>query len=118
LKTLERVAPRPPGLDLALDPAQVAFLARKLLYEVRARHAGFLHAQLHDGALVGAHLLHQPPHGFAQRLDLLRREADLHQLVADGVARLQVRTAPRTVARQRARHLAVERPDDVEALQR
>jgi hypothetical protein len=75
----------------------------------------FVHGERHDVALVGPDFVHQPPHAFAQRFDLLRRKADAHQLVGDGIARLQIGAAARAVLGERARHLAVERPDDREA---
>ncbi len=54
----------------------------------------------------------------AQRLDLLGAEADVHQLVGNLVARLQVGLAARAVLRQCAQHLVVKIADDREALQR
>ena len=118
LETLERGAPRLVRFDLVLHPAQVGFLAGEFLDEVLARHLRLVDRKLHDVALVGAHFVDQPAHAVAQRLDLLRGEADVHELVGDVVARLKVRLAARAFLLQRLHHLAVVVADHGEALER
>ena len=51
--------------DFLGNPVQIAFIARKHLDKVRARHAGFVHGEFHDVTLVAAYFFHQIAHAFA-----------------------------------------------------
>ncbi len=101
--------------DFAADPVEIFLVAREGLDEIGARHAGFLHAQLRDRALVRAHFIHQPAQAIAQRLNLLRGKADQHQFAGNLLLRFQIWTTARAVLRQCLHHLVIEHTDLGEA---
>ncbi len=67
--------------DVLLDPLQVGLALRKARQEVLARHAGVAHAELHDQALLAANDRHHVTQVAHQRVEQLRREFQLHDLI-------------------------------------
>ncbi|OIQ76287.1 hypothetical protein GALL_420370 [mine drainage metagenome] len=65
--------------QFAFEPFQVAFIARKHLDEMRTRHAGFFHAEIHDLALMRTHFFHHGTHVITQRFHLFGGKAEGHQ---------------------------------------
>ena len=75
------------GADVLVDPAHVRLVARERADEVLARHAGLAHADRHDLALEAAHLVHVAAQVVDQRVEHLRRELQLHELLGEPLAR-------------------------------
>jgi hypothetical protein len=75
------------GADVLVDPAHVRFVLRERADEVLARHAGLAHADRHDLALEAAHVVDVAPEVCDERVEHLRRELQLHELLGEALAR-------------------------------
>jgi hypothetical protein len=62
-----------------LGPVEIGLVVRELTQEVGARHAGVTHAQLHDGAFLGADLAQGVANALDQCVVLLGYELDRHE---------------------------------------
>ncbi len=86
---------------MLVHPVQIGLVLRKALDEILAGHAGIPHAQRHHEALLTAHLVHDLTQLGNHRVENLRRELQLHELVRQGFQRLLRRRVLDTVGFER-----------------
>ncbi|MCY1177488.1 hypothetical protein D9M73_177980 [compost metagenome] len=72
------------ALGQAVGPVEVDFVAREQAQEVGARHAGIAHAELHDGAFLGADAVQGAADFFHQGVELFRHQLDRHEQLGQG----------------------------------
>ena len=96
------------GGHFLVHPGRVGFVAGEGLDEMLARHAGTVHAQVHDLALETADFLDRVADGVAQRLDLLDRETDAHEQIGHGILGGQVLLAVGAVLGALGLHFLVQ----------
>ena len=63
----------------AVDPLLVGLVVREQAQEVGTRHARVTHAELHDGAFLGAHAFQGGAHAGDQGVELLGHQLDRHE---------------------------------------